>query len=114
MIDRVLCSKCGADEVICYMEPETAVCPNCCEDHEYEYDRYDRTHSCQHCGDLAPPDWYSCDDDVGIGFGSYKPPEPLGIPASEMCGNASVANVSPENRRKWDNWVSFCNSWGHP
>jgi hypothetical protein len=110
-MDRVLCSKCEADDVICYTTEETAVCPNCCEDHEYEYERYDRGHFCQHCGAEAPPDWYSSDDDVGF----WSPPsgEPLGIPANEMDGNASVANTSRENRRKWDNWVSFCNSWGH-
>lgn len=110
--DRVLCSKCGADEVICYATAETALCPNCCEDHEYEYERFERGHYCQHCGAEAPPDWYYSDDDVGF----WSPPssEPLGIPASEMNGNASVANLSAGNRRKWDKWVAFCNSWNHP
>jgi hypothetical protein len=112
MSERVLCSKCGADEVICYLAPETAICPNCCEDHEYEYERFDRGHFCQHCGAVAPPDWNASDDDVCIFGGGHD--GPLGTPASEMDGNASVANASAENRRKWDNWVSFCNSWGHP
>lgn len=112
MTDRVLCSKCGADEVIVYAAAETAICPNCCEDHEYEYESYDRAHYCQHCGQEPPPDYYYSDDDVPL-FGVRGSVEPVGIPASEMDGNASVANKSRENRRKWDNWVAFCNSWGH-
>lgn len=111
MTDRVLCSKCGADEVICYEAEDTAVCPKCCEDHEYEYERYERGNFCIHCGEEQ--EYEPCEDDVG--FGSYyEPREPVGIPASEMDGNASVANKSPEHRRKWDNWGAFCNSWGHP
>lgn len=111
MTSRVLCSKCGADEVICYLTAETAICPRCCEDHEYEYERSERGSFCRHCGEEQ--EYEPSDDDVG--FGSYyEPREPVGIPASEMDGNASVANKSPENRRKWDNWVAFCNSWGHP
>jgi NMD protein affecting ribosome stability and mRNA decay len=109
---RVMCSKCGADEVISYMAAATAICPNCCDDHEYEYERSDRTHYCQHCGAEPPADWYYCEDDVGLG--PFAAAEPLGVPASEMCGNASVANASPKNRRKWDNWVAFCDSWGCP
>jgi hypothetical protein len=114
MTDRVLCSKCGADDVLAYHTVETAICPNCCEDHEYEYERGERRHYCQHCSAEPPDDWYYCDDDVPL-FGTYSGPRgPIGTPASEMEGNASVANKSPDNRRKWDNWVAFCESWGHP
>lgn len=87
------------------------VCPEHCEDHEYEYDPYERRKLCTHCGEEQ--EYEPSDDDVS--FGSYyEPREPIGTPASEMDGNAAVANASRENRRKWDNWVAFCNSWGHP
>lgn len=113
MTDRVLCSKCGADEVLQYTTAETAVCPNCCEDHEYEYERGDRTHYCQHCGQEPSPDWYYCEDDVPL-FGVRDPAEPIGIPASAMDGNAAVRSTTVEAREKWGRWVAFCESWGHP
>lgn len=57
-MERVLCSKCGRDEVVVYDKPETAICRDCCEDHEYEYDRGDRKHYCKNCGAEPPPDFY--------------------------------------------------------
>lgn len=110
MSDRVLCSKCGADEVLCYMTAETAVCPNCCEDHEYEYERGERTYWCQHCGSEPPDDWYYSDDDVPL-FGGYSAPETTGIPAHAMDGNAANRHNNPDG---WARWVAFCKSWGHP
>ena len=55
---NVVCSKCGRDEVIVYDSPETAVCPECCDDHDYIYDRGDRKHYCKNCGAEPPYDWY--------------------------------------------------------
>lgn len=110
MSDRVLCSKCGADEVLCYMEAATAVCPNCCEDHEYEYEPGERTHWCRHCGQEPPADWYYCEDDVPLFGVRYDPAEPIGIPASAMNGNAAERHKDPA---AWDRWVAFCDSWGH-
>jgi hypothetical protein len=87
------------------------VCEEHCEDHEYEYEPYERGSFCVHCG--IRQEYEPSDDDVGFGT-YYEPRDPIGIPASEMDGNASVANKSPEHRRRWDNWVSFCESWGAP
>lgn len=38
--------------------PARAVCPNCCEDHDYRYERELRGTYCFHCGQQAPEDWY--------------------------------------------------------
>lgn len=105
-----LCGKCGAE---CAVEPDEgpAVCPQCCEDHDYVSDSGE--HYCQHCGDQPPDDWYYCDDDVGFGIGPIGPaPDELrGIPASAMNGNAMERHKDPA---AWDRWVAFSDSWGHP
>lgn len=109
----VPCSKCGSDDVIVYMEAATAVCPKCCDDHEYEYEPGECEHWCRHCGDPAPADWYYCDDDVPC-FGTYEPrdpSEPIGTPASSMNGNAAQRHEDPAG---WANWVAFCERNGHP
>lgn len=113
MADKVICSKCSADDVIVYMTPEDAICPACCPDHEYEYERGDRDWFCKHCGDVAPEDWLRCDDDVGIGScgPAWRPGEPLGVLLSSMNGNASAASSHPE---QWANWVAFCERNGLP
>lgn len=53
------CRKCGMAD--CHVAPEDgsgAICPDCCEDHDYVYDRWDG-HYCKHCGDPRPADYYS-------------------------------------------------------
>lgn len=86
------------------------ICPEHCEDHDYEYDDLARGHYCQHCNQEAPYDWYYSDDDVG--FSSIAAPlEHVGIPASSMNGNAADRHKDPA---AWDNWVAFCNRCGHP
>lgn len=86
------------------------VCPDHCEDHDYEYDRDRREHYCVHCDQLAPDDYLYSDDDVGFGY-SLPPAAPVGIPASEMNGNAAARHDDPEG---WANWVAFCNANGLP
>lgn len=65
-VNRVLCSKCGKDEVAVYMTPETALCQDCCatalhedgeEGHQYEYERGEG-HMCRYCGARPPSDWF--------------------------------------------------------
>lgn len=59
MLDRiVLCSVCGSNEVICYRDPNEAVCPDHCPDHEWEYERGERRWECKTCGVPAPPEFY--------------------------------------------------------
>lgn len=52
------CHNCG---VLCDIypdPPDKAVCPECCEDHEYEYDKWRRGKFCGHCDAEQPPrDW---------------------------------------------------------
>lgn len=31
--------------------------------HDYAYDRGECKHSCRHCGQSPPPDWYAMEDD---------------------------------------------------
>lgn len=52
------CRVCGAQCDIAPDPPARAVCPNCCEDHDYRYERELRGHYCFHCGQEAPEDWY--------------------------------------------------------
>ena len=52
------CRVCGAGCDIAPDPPARAVCPNCCDDHEYEYVRGERGHFCKHCGEGRPPDWF--------------------------------------------------------
>lgn len=111
--DRVACSKCAADEVIAYTTPEAAICPACCSDHEYEYDRGDRAHYCEHCGQEPPDDWYDglYDDQVplfGMPIGPL-PTEHLGVPASSLNGNAASRHTDPAG---WANWVALCEKNG--
>lgn len=35
-----------------------AVCPEHCEDHDYEYDPGDRKHWCKNCGAEPSDDWF--------------------------------------------------------
>jgi len=86
------------------------VCEAHCEDHDYQHDGY-RSFACIHCDAEPPDDWFYSDDDVGFSGGGYVPGAPIGIPASAMNGNAMQAHKDPA---AWDNWVAFCNSWGHP
>lgn len=50
------CKVCGE---ICAVSPGNgqAVCEKHCEDHDYEYDRWDG-HRCKHCFAEPPADWF--------------------------------------------------------
>ena len=76
------CHKCGADTDI-EPENEPAVCTDCCDDHEYEY-QGSAGHCCKHCNAQAPGDWYHCDGDVPLSFSSGRDMSKLGTPMSEM------------------------------
>lgn len=43
------CHKCGVETTTAPLLPKLSVCENCCEDHEYEYDSYERAKFCIHC-----------------------------------------------------------------
>lgn len=51
------CHVCGKECDIAPQPPERAICEECCEDHEYEYDRGERWKFCAHCGKPIPEDW---------------------------------------------------------
>ncbi len=51
------CHVCGKKCDVAPQPPARAVCPEHCEDHEYTYERGERTHVCKHCGRERPLDW---------------------------------------------------------
>lgn len=59
---RVLCSKCQGGNVLVYMTVASAICPNCCDDHDYRYEGRGDGHMCIHCGANPPDDWYDVSD----------------------------------------------------
>lgn len=50
------CRVCGVQCVLAPDPPARAVCPEHCEDHDYEYQRSERGTYCNHCGQQAPED----------------------------------------------------------
>lgn len=58
------CHKCRKQCDVAPMPPLRAICEDCCEDHEYEYDAVERWHFCCHCNRRVEPDWYHCSDDI--------------------------------------------------
>lgn len=57
------CRVCGKECDVAPDLPERAICEEHCEDHEFEYDAYERTHICKHCGKPVDPGWYADDGD---------------------------------------------------
>lgn len=51
------CKACGVQCTIAPADGSGAICPEHCEDHEYEYERGDG-HHCRHCHAEPPHDWY--------------------------------------------------------
>lgn len=58
--DRTKCHVCGV-VVNCWSEEVPSVCPDHCEDHEYEYVREERRYECKTCGVEPPHDWWGYD-----------------------------------------------------
>lgn len=56
------CHVCGKQCDSAPPLPERAVCPDHCPDHEYVYERGDRTHYCKNCGQQPPDDYYDEND----------------------------------------------------
>ena len=52
------CGVCGIQCDIAPDPPARAVCPEHCEDHDYEYQRELRGTYCNHCGEQAPEYFY--------------------------------------------------------
>jgi hypothetical protein len=52
------CRVCGIECVIAPDPPDRAVCPEHCEDHDYEYVREDRGTFCKYCYQEAPLEYW--------------------------------------------------------
>lgn len=44
------CAKCGCEVDQYYDDPTKDICEDCCDDHQYEYDKWERAHLCKNCG----------------------------------------------------------------
>ena len=55
------CRVCGDQCAVAPDPPERAVCEDHCPDHEYEYDKWRRSHFCKTCDKQVDPDWYDVD-----------------------------------------------------
>lgn len=51
------CRVCGS-ECDGWRDGIQPVCPEHCDDHDYEYDSYERTHCCQNCFQPIPHDYF--------------------------------------------------------
>lgn len=51
------CKVCGVECDTAPLLPDRPVCPEHCEDHDYEYVRGERGHFCKHCDQQRPEDW---------------------------------------------------------
>jgi len=49
---KVICSKCGSEDVYVYSDIKTAICPECFEEHDF------LDGDCMHCGEPPPDDYY--------------------------------------------------------
>lgn len=56
--DEFSCRICGNQCDTAPPLPERAVCPEHCEDHEYNYERGEQRHICKHCGQERPVDYF--------------------------------------------------------
>lgn len=53
------CRVCGTECDSAPNPPDRAICPKCCEDHDYKYVREECGYFCDHCGEQRPYDWDS-------------------------------------------------------
>lgn len=53
-----ICHKCGKETLVAPDPPGKAVCIDCCEDHNYKYERGEHGHFCVNCYKPAPEDLF--------------------------------------------------------
>lgn len=56
------CRVCGKPTQVAPDPPARAICPECCEGHEYEHCPHRRGWYCEHCDEEAPSDHYLYSD----------------------------------------------------
>jgi hypothetical protein len=58
------CHVCGVECPVAPDPPDKAVCEECCEDHDYHYERCERAKVCIHCGKIK--EYEPSEDDVPL------------------------------------------------
>lgn len=93
----------------CPDNPGAAVCPECCEHPDYQYERGERDYFCVECGEAAPYEWIDsrvCDDDCcGVFVFGRQTGEAIGTPLSELSGRPGHDG--------YDKFVQIAKSWGY-
>jgi hypothetical protein len=59
------CKVCGVECAVAPADNSGAICPDHCEDHDYEYERGEG-HHCKHCFAEPPSDYF---EDSGLWIG---------------------------------------------
>lgn len=104
VVPEFRCVCCGAETATMPLREVRSLCCGCAGEHpEYEYGY------CVECGEER--EYAGSDDDYCFGGFGPSAPEPIGIPASAMNGNAADRHNDPAG---WSNWVRFCEANGHP
>ena len=95
--------------IICWNDenPGAAICPECCDHEEYQYERGERDYFCTECGQAAPYDAYvyePCEGDIPISFASDAP-RTIGTPLSQLSGRPGHPG--------FEEFCRIARSWGY-
>lgn len=104
VIPEFRCECCGVDIASMYPNEPRGLCCKHRDEHDFEYG---------YCIECGVEQEYDYDEGLGLGWELYdtvSSPEPLGIPAGALNGNAADRHNNPE---AWANWVRFCEANGH-
>lgn len=107
------CRECKRrDRIISWAHgnPGAAVCPECCEHPDYQYEAGERDYFCIECGEAAPYEWIDdrcrCDDDCGgVFIFGRETSKTIGTPISELSGRPGHDG--------YDKFVQIAKSWGY-
>ncbi len=102
------CRHCGGDT---YVEPDdwSAICAKCCGErgeHEWYHERGEGW-LCEHCNEMAPPDFARDDEGYGLGslFVHSERGAVLGTPLSQLSGRPGHPG--------YDEFRRIAKSWGY-
>lgn len=56
--EQVVCTMCAGEVIPWNEDTQEAHCPECCPDHDFQYDSDRRWHHCVICDEPVDQDWY--------------------------------------------------------